>query len=268
LHRQSLRHHLAQLQAADELHVVREPVDLEFELAAYLCLLPTSRTVLFNAVHGHPAKIVANLLTSRERIASSIGVAPTGLQRKIVDAIAAPMAPRLVTEAPVHEVAHEAPDLGRLPVPTFFAGETGPYITAGVVVAKDPVTGLGNMSIARLKPLGGNRAFIGIAPNHHLAILLRRAAGGLSLARGCLLVNLDRSRVPRGCISSYLNAVCGSDYAAGAGLVGIHGCCSCLSWFCDSTTVPGCAVDCNRFLLRSGGVSIVSAHWPTERRSA
>jgi 2,5-furandicarboxylate decarboxylase 1 len=175
-HRQSLRHHLAQLHAADELHVVRESVDLEFELAAYLCLLPADRTVLFDAVRGHSAKVVANLLTSRERIASSLGVAPAGLQRRIVDAIAAPIAPRLVTAAPVQEVALETPDLARLPIPTFFAGETGPYITAGVVVAKDPVTGRGNMSIARLKPLGGNRAFIGIAPNHHLAILLRRAA--------------------------------------------------------------------------------------------
>jgi 4-hydroxy-3-polyprenylbenzoate decarboxylase len=174
-HRQSLRHHLAQLQAADALHIVRETVDLEFELAAYLCLLPSDRAVLFDAVRGHSTKVVASLLTSRERIASSLGVAPTGLQRKIVDAIAAPIAPRLVTDAPVQEITLKAPDLVRLPVPTFFSGEAGPYITAGVIVAKDPVTGRGNMSIARLKPLGGSRSFIGIAPNHHLAVLLRRA---------------------------------------------------------------------------------------------
>src|SRR5207302_1915333 len=80
------------------------------------------------------------------------------------------------TDAPVQEVALEAPDLARLTVPTFFTGETGPYITAGVIVAKDPVTDRGNLSFARLKPLGGNRAFIGIAPNHHLATLLRHAA--------------------------------------------------------------------------------------------
>ena len=175
-HRQSLRHHLAQLQAADALHVVRESVDLEFELAAYLCLLPADRAVLFDAVRGHSAKVVANVLTSRERIASSLRVAPADLQRKIVSAIAEPVAPRLVVEAPAHEVTLEAPDLARLPVPTFFAGETGPYITAGVIVAKDPVSGRGNLSFARLKPMGGNRAFIGIAPNHHLAVLLRRAA--------------------------------------------------------------------------------------------
>jgi hypothetical protein len=65
-HRQSLRHHLAQLQAADALYIVRESVDLEFELAAYLCLLPSDRAVLFDAVRGHSTKVVANLLTSRE----------------------------------------------------------------------------------------------------------------------------------------------------------------------------------------------------------
>ena len=65
------------------------------------------------------------------------------------------------------------PDLAALQVPIFFEHETGPYITAGAIVAKDTVTGRGNLSIARLKPLGGSRVFIGIAPNHNLAVLAR-----------------------------------------------------------------------------------------------
>jgi len=44
-----------------------------------------------------------------------------------------------------------------------------------VFVAKDTASGRRNVSIARLKLLGGNRAFIGIAPNHHLAVLARAA---------------------------------------------------------------------------------------------
>ncbi len=65
--------------------------------------------------------------------------------------------------------------LAALPIPTFFEEETGPYITAGAIIAKDSQSGRGNLSIARLKPLGGKRAFIGIAPNHHLAVLARAA---------------------------------------------------------------------------------------------
>ena len=62
-----------------------------------------------------------------------------------------------------------------LPIPRFFEKEGGPYITAGAIVAKDRVSGHTNLSIARLMPLGGNRAFVGIAPNHHLAVLARAA---------------------------------------------------------------------------------------------
>ena len=62
-----------------------------------------------------------------------------------------------------------------LPIPRFFEKEGGPYITAGCIIARDKVSGHTNLSIARLMPLGGNRAFVGIAPNHHLAILARAA---------------------------------------------------------------------------------------------
>ena len=62
-----------------------------------------------------------------------------------------------------------------LPIPRFFEKEGGPYITAGAIVARDRLSGQTNLSIARLMPLGGNRAFVGIAPNHHLAVLARAA---------------------------------------------------------------------------------------------
>jgi 4-hydroxy-3-polyprenylbenzoate decarboxylase len=73
-------------------------------------------------------------------------------------------------------VAVDMPDLAaRLPVPWFFEAETAPYITAGAVIARDPRGGAANLSIARLKLLGGNRALIGVAPNHHVAMFAREA---------------------------------------------------------------------------------------------
>ena len=66
--------------------------------------------------------------------------------------------------------------LAALPVPRFFEHERRPYITAGAIVARDPQSGRGNLSFARLAILDGRRAMIGIAPNHHLALFARRAA--------------------------------------------------------------------------------------------
>ena len=52
------------------------------------------------------------------------------------------------------------------------AGRTSP---PGCIVARDPETGERNWSIARVRPLGGSRALVGIAPNHHLAVAARAA---------------------------------------------------------------------------------------------
>ncbi len=43
-------------------------------------------------------------------------------------------------------------------------------------MARDPQSGRGNLSFARLAILDGARAMVGIAPNHHLALFARRAA--------------------------------------------------------------------------------------------
>ncbi len=67
------------------------------------------------------------------------------------------------------------PELASLPIPRFFEHEGGPYVTAGCIVARDPETGERNWSIARVRPLGGARALVGIAPNHHLAVAGRAA---------------------------------------------------------------------------------------------
>jgi UbiD family decarboxylases len=70
----------------------------------------------------------------------------------------------------------EAPDLrAALPAPWFFPNETGAYITAGLIFARDRVTGRGNVSFARIKLLDGRFGMVGIAPNHHLAVMARAA---------------------------------------------------------------------------------------------
>jgi 2,5-furandicarboxylate decarboxylase 1 len=60
-------------------------------------------------------------------------------------------------------------------VPTWFEQETGPYVTAGVIIAKDLETGIRNLSIARLRLEGGGRIMVGIAKNHHLNVLAGKA---------------------------------------------------------------------------------------------
>ena len=175
------REYLELLEGRGALRAVEASVDPKYEISAHLYLNGPGPALRFERVAGSQMRVVGNLLCSRERIALGLQCTVAQLQQKIVAAIGAPMEPKTVQSAPCQEVVEEKPDLGTLPIPTFFEHETGPYLTAGIIAARDVETGKANLSYARLKPLGGNRAFIGIAPNHHLAMMARRA-GSLPIA--------------------------------------------------------------------------------------
>ena len=179
-HPQSARSYLAELHARGWLKEIAEPVEPKYELSAWLSLAG-EQALRFDRVAGSHLRAFGNLLTSRERIALGLRTSVTKLQDAIVGAIGRAVDPVVVSAAPWQEVV-EQPGWSALPVPTFFEHETGPYLTAGVIAARDPATGRGNLSYARIKPLAADRAFIGIAPEHHLAVFARRAGKPLPVA--------------------------------------------------------------------------------------
>ena len=172
-----MRGFLAALEACGELHRVRRPVDPRFELAAVLSLRERGPAQLFERVGHHSMPLVASLLNSRERMAQALGIARGELHAFCLAALRNPVAPVMVERGAVQEVEHRSNlALGDLlPVPTWFEREGGPYITAGVIVAKDPETGHRNASIARLRLEGSTRLMAGIGRNHHLYRLAEKA---------------------------------------------------------------------------------------------
>jgi 4-hydroxy-3-polyprenylbenzoate decarboxylase len=174
--RQSLRAFLDALDRRGALRRIPHPVNRDFEIAACLAEADGGPALQFDRVAGHAMPVVGNLLNSLDRFANALQVTPAKLQGAIIAAIERPLQHRVVSSAPCQELSITNPVLpDELPIPRFFEHESGPYITAGCIVAKDRVNGAINLSIARLMPLGGNRAFIGIAPNHHLAMIARAA---------------------------------------------------------------------------------------------
>lgn len=180
------------LESDHGLHRVTREVDLEYELGTVLAFRDRGKAQLFQNVRGHEKPVAGNLLNSREKIAMGLGVDRPELQTKLLEALDRRIAPELVAEAPVQKIVLDtAIDLeALLPVPTWFEREAGPYITAGVIVAKHPVTGRRNVSIARLRLEGGNRLMAGVAKNHHLSMLAREAnALGLPLEVAIVIGN-------------------------------------------------------------------------------
>lgn len=178
--RQSMRAFLAALKETGDLVSISQPVDLDYEVAGCLAEVSSGPALLFQHVKGraeaHAMPLVGNLLNSLPRFATGLSTTTAGMQATLIAAIEKPLPHRIVSGAPCQGAVITDPALSdELPIPRFFEKEAGPYITAGAIVAKDRITGQANLSIARLMPLGGNRAFVGIAPNHHLAILARAA---------------------------------------------------------------------------------------------
>lgn len=172
---QSMRAWMSVLKQKRQLRTLSAPISLSYELAAVLAEAGT--VVRFDNVIGHKMPVIGNLLGSLPHLAAAVGAPGTAeLQSSIIAAIEHPLKHRIVASGPCQEHVVGDPVLSEeLPIPWFFEKETGPYVTAGAIVATDTQNGRSNLSIARVKPLESNRALVGIAPNHHLAMMARAA---------------------------------------------------------------------------------------------
>lgn len=163
----SFRGFLRHLGESGRLVVAPEAVPLEFTLAAIAKRRDGAQAVWFPRPNGHDVPVVAGLAANRAWLAEAMGVALDDLPRTYQAAVDSPLPWREVDAAPCQEVVHERPDLARLmPIPVHNEHDSGPYITAGLVIARNPRTGAQNVSINRLQLSGPDRLGILILPRH------------------------------------------------------------------------------------------------------
>ena len=168
---------------------VDAPLDPRFEVAALLAELQASgRAVLCENLKGRPgARIAGNLLASRRLAARALGTTEQGLVDTYMDRSARRLPPVAASEAPVHEVVHRQPaDVGALlPLVTHYEKDAAPFLTCGVVLARDPATGQRGMGIHRMMYKGksgdGRRFGIFLANPPLSAFLANAEASGRPL---------------------------------------------------------------------------------------
>ncbi|WP_029002650.1 UbiD family decarboxylase [Azorhizobium doebereinerae] len=180
-----LRAWLAVLAARGELAVARENVSLIDELSAIAKCTERSKAVLFPRPSGHDIPVVANLFTQRSWVADALGVGEDDLLPRFLAAARDPLPWVEVTTAAAQEVVHTKVDLlAQLPVPKHNELDSGPYITAGLLIARNPVTGVQNVSIHRCQISGPDRIGVLLLPRHTLAYyrMAEQAGDGLEVA--------------------------------------------------------------------------------------
>ena len=111
--------------------------------------------------------VISGLVSDRHWIAEAMGVEPGEVLARFQDAALNPLPWKEVKTAPVQEVVHREVDLGKqLPLPTHNEHDNGAYITAGLLIARNPATGMQNVSIHRLQLSGPNRLGALLLPRH------------------------------------------------------------------------------------------------------
>ena len=106
--------------------------------------------LIFNNVKESDMGIISGICNTREKIAKSISVTVPEITARIVEATEKPMPIEVVERVSKNFTYSKQADLGELPVPTYYKKDGGAYITAGVIIAKDPETGVRNASIHRM----------------------------------------------------------------------------------------------------------------------
>jgi 2,5-furandicarboxylate decarboxylase 1 len=163
----SLRDWLAHLASTGRLAVTRRNVALAHELAAIAKVLDGDKATLFPNPGGHAVPVVSGLVSSRQWIAEAMGVDHADMLPRFEHAAANPLPCTEVTSAPCQDVVETAPDLLRdLPIPTHNEHDSGPYITAGLIISKNPRTGRQNVAIVRLQVSGPRKLGALLLPRH------------------------------------------------------------------------------------------------------
>jgi 2,5-furandicarboxylate decarboxylase 1 len=149
-----MRSFLDELEQRGDLLRIKRTVNPRLEASAVLRALDDTEgpAVYFENLRGHEIPTLGNLLSNRRRLAWALE-AEGDFRQTVRERLGRRLKPRKVRNAPVQEVVKKrAIDLSSLiPVFTYHEKDSGPYITCGLLMYREPESGRVNMGIYRLQ---------------------------------------------------------------------------------------------------------------------
>jgi 2,5-furandicarboxylate decarboxylase 1 len=165
----SMRSWMRHLAETGRLAVIREETPLQHKLAAIAKRLDGVKATLFPRPGGHSIPVVSGIVSTRSWIAEAIGVKESDLLAAYRRAAENPIPWQEVSrgDAPAQTVVHQDVDIrSLLPIPTHSEYDSAPYITAGLLIGRNPKTGIQNVSINRIQINAPDRMAVLILPRH------------------------------------------------------------------------------------------------------
>lgn len=177
-----LRGWLSHLESRDRLAIIRPGCKLKFEIAGIANRHDGLKATVFPRPGERDGVVVSGLLSARSWMAEALGVDDAGLLEHFQKAATEPVPWVEVTGAPCQQVVYDDPDLmDLLPIPTHNEHDSGAYITAGLVIVRNPETGNQNVAIHRLQVQGPRQLGALLLPRHTLAFQQMAEASGQDL---------------------------------------------------------------------------------------
>ncbi|MDP6179051.1 MAG: UbiD family decarboxylase, partial [Desulfatiglandales bacterium] len=176
---EDLRSFLSYLENSGSLHRIPVEVDWNLEAGTILRRIFDRRgpALLFEKVKDSRYPLVAGIMDTYERYAAGIGAEPNvrGILRRIREKVKDPMAPEIIEEGVCQEEVYtgDQVDVQKFPTPRWNRLDGARYIgTLGLVVNKDPETGVRNVGIYRLAIKGKN--ILGYNATQQTGLILRK----------------------------------------------------------------------------------------------
>lgn len=134
---------------SEEIIEINDEVSTEYEITSIMKKHPKD-TLVFTNVKDSQMNIITGICNTRDKIARSIDTTVDKITENIINATANPT--KITDVKNINEVYanNEDADLSKIPIIKYYPNDKGRYITAGVVIAKDPETGDTNASIHRM----------------------------------------------------------------------------------------------------------------------
>jgi len=159
---------------------ITDEVSSKYQASSIIRKYDGNKVVVFENVDGKPFRLVANTIFGRDQLLRILGVKNHAeAYEKLLNACERP-GDLLVDEIPGDLKVFKG-TLHDLPILTYYEKDGGPYITAGIVVARDEDIGFQNMSIHRLLVIDDKHMAIRIVPRHLYLIYEKNKKKGRDL---------------------------------------------------------------------------------------
>jgi len=176
--REAMRAYMEKLKARGELLEVHRPVNPKHELAAVTAAAQRrwGKPILFHNVAGSALPVLTDIYGSRERLAEIIGIGAGDFCRQWSNLATIASGRDMPAAVPAADsIDYVDCKLSDLPLLTYSERDAAPYFTSAMFLAKEPDTGVQNLSFHRSMYVSDQELRCRLAPRHHLTMYHEKA---------------------------------------------------------------------------------------------